>query len=391
MSRCPDCENIDISSLISSGKGNGRCKECKGTGIDQAASALVQFGTLGLEGKNIPCKICSGTGQCQTCGGTGDVKYHHTAPTSSRSDDTSSDGYTWIAKIIGFLIVAFIVIWLVFAVIVPLVVIDIALISLIAGLVKKKWNKYLFPLSIIGTIYVVLDFNLGWFTKAFVANVSFLADLIPILLYINIIAGLVAAYLFVRNILNIKNPEAKEDGEFSKRNLIIMSCLLLVGGLTIGLQLYLGSTKHDKRLQIETLNSENETPQTVVTSVEQVPTSNSNTSTTVQPNQQVQNGGFYIVCVTAVKSEEKAKSSCDELKKKGHQAGYLWIPDYASLSGAKLFSVYLGPYSTQYDCEVATDEYRKDHPEAYGLLVSQEHKRVQINGIGKVVTTQINK
>ncbi len=240
MSRCPDCENIDISTLVSSGKGNGRCKECKGTGIDQAASALVQFGTLGLEGKDIPCKVCSGTGQCQTCGGTGEVIYRQT-PQNSSGDDTSSDGNTWIVKIIGFLIVAFIVIWLVFAVIIPLVIIDIALISLVVGLVRKKWNKYLFPLSILGAIYVVLDINLGWFTKTFVTNVSFLSGIIPILFYVNIVAGLVAVYLFVRNILNMKNPEAKDEGEFSKRNLILMGCLLLVGGLTVGLQVYFGS------------------------------------------------------------------------------------------------------------------------------------------------------
>ncbi len=67
--KCPDCENIDINSLFN--KGNGRCRECDGTGHDKAAEALVQFGTLGLEDDKISCQTCSGTGQCQTCGGTG--------------------------------------------------------------------------------------------------------------------------------------------------------------------------------------------------------------------------------------------------------------------------------------------------------------------------------
>ena len=72
---------------------------------------------------------------------------------------------------------------------------------------------------------------------------------------------------------------------------------------------------------------------------------------------------------------------------KGYQANYLWIPDYASLSGAKFYSVYIGPFSTQQECEIATEEYRKKDKNAYGLLVSQEPKRVQINGVGKVTVT----
>ncbi|MCX6241736.1 MAG: hypothetical protein NTX43_08035, partial [Bacteroidetes bacterium] len=244
MSRCPDCENINVSSLIPSGKGNGRCKECKGTGIDQAASALVQFGTLGLEGKNIPCKICSGTGQCQTCGGTGEVKYHHTSPTSSSSEDNSSDGYTLIAKIIGFILIVAAIVWFVFAVAIPLIAINLALITLLVGLTRKGWNKFFFPLSILGAIYIVLDYNYGWFTKTLVNNLSFFKVIIPIFFYINIVAGLTAAYFTVRNILNMKNPQSKDEGEFSKRNLVIMGCLLLIGGLTVGLQMYFHSYKN---------------------------------------------------------------------------------------------------------------------------------------------------
>jgi hypothetical protein len=89
-----------------------------------------------------------------------------------------------------------------------------------------------------------------------------------------------------------------------------------------------------------------------------------------------------------VKTEKDAISKANELEKKGYESGYLWIPDYASLSGAKMYSVYVGPFDTQYECEVATEAYRKIHPEAYGLLVSQDNKRVQINGVGKVTVTR---
>lgn len=97
--------------------------------------------------------------------------------------------------------------------------------------------------------------------------------------------------------------------------------------------------------------------------------------------------GFYIVNVAAVKTEDQAKAKVQDLTATGKEANYLWIPDFASLSGAQFYSVYLGPYKTQRECEFAVEEYRKIDPAAYGLFVSQDNKRVQINGIGKVVIT----
>jgi hypothetical protein len=93
---------------------------------------------------------------------------------------------------------------------------------------------------------------------------------------------------------------------------------------------------------------------------------------------------FYILNVAATKTESDAQRRAASLRSKGYEAGYLWIPDYASLSGAKMYSVYIGPFYQMYDCELATEEYRKDHPDAYGLLVSQNTKRVEIRGIGRV-------
>ena len=240
--RCPDCE-IDISGLSLSSKGDGRCIECKGTGRDRHSEALVQAATLGLEGDYYPCKICAGTGQCQTCGGTG-YEYYYDDDISYHSENSSSAGSgssDFLAKVIGFLIVAAIVIWVVFAVAIPLVIINIAIISLIVGLAQKKFKIILFPVSILGAIYIVVDYNKGLFTKTLVNNVSFFSGLIPIFFYANIIAGLIAAYFLIRDLINKKNPPVENQGEFSKRNLIIMGSLLLVGCITIVLQNYYAS------------------------------------------------------------------------------------------------------------------------------------------------------
>ena len=94
---------------------------------------------------------------------------------------------------------------------------------------------------------------------------------------------------------------------------------------------------------------------------------------------------FYIINVSAIKDAVSARKKVDELRSMGYESDYLWIPDYNSLSGAEYYSVYIGPFFSQYECEEATEDYRQLHPEAYGLLVSQENVRVRINGIGKII------
>ncbi len=95
---------------------------------------------------------------------------------------------------------------------------------------------------------------------------------------------------------------------------------------------------------------------------------------------------FYIINTMAVNTEQAARNEKEKLVAKGYKAGYLWIPDYPSLSKARLFTVYIGPFFSQFNCELAVENYRKDHPDAYGTLVSDSKRRVQINGLGKVYT-----
>ena len=94
---------------------------------------------------------------------------------------------------------------------------------------------------------------------------------------------------------------------------------------------------------------------------------------------------FYIINVSAIKDAVSARKKVDELRSMGYESDYLWIPDYNSLSGAEYYSVYIGPFFSQYECEEATEAYRQRHPDAYGLLVSQNNVRVRINGIGKII------
>ena len=95
---------------------------------------------------------------------------------------------------------------------------------------------------------------------------------------------------------------------------------------------------------------------------------------------------FYIITTAATKNEELAKEMVLKLSMKGYKSGYLWIPDYKSLSGNDYFSVYIGPFKTAKDCAEFVELYRGKEPGAYGQLVSNDSVRVEIRGLGDVPT-----
>ena len=96
---------------------------------------------------------------------------------------------------------------------------------------------------------------------------------------------------------------------------------------------------------------------------------------------------FYIINTMACRKENDAVNATQKLINEGYRAGYLWIPDYNSLSGKEYYTVYLGPFYSQYECEVEVEKYRRIQPTAYGLIVNQENKRIKITGVGKVKVT----
>lgn len=153
-----------------------------------------------------------------------------------------SDLIGLVVKAAVYIALFVLVVWLVLVALI-IAIINIAIISLIIGLAQKKGKKYLFILSLIGGIFVVADYNSGWFTKSLTSNASFLAGLIPFFFYLNISAGLVASYFLVRDSFNERKPPAEAEGEFSRRNLYIMASLLVIGTTTVLLQRYFDSKK----------------------------------------------------------------------------------------------------------------------------------------------------
>lgn len=170
---------------------------------------------------------------------------------SSESTSSESSGTgcgVLFAILAGGAILVIAILWFVFALAIPLLVIDIAALALIASLIRKPLSKFLLPVSIAGAVLAVADYNQGWFTKALAANVPFLAGMIPVLFYINVLAGLIAAYLLIRALMDKRNPPPEDAGEFTKRNLITMGCLVLVGALAVGIQVRVDSQRKLARL-----------------------------------------------------------------------------------------------------------------------------------------------
>lgn len=86
----------------------------------------------------------------------------------------------------------------------------------------------------------------------------------------------------------------------------------------------------------------------------------------------------FIIAASAWETEKQARGQRDELRAKGYQAGYLWIPDYESLSGAKRFVAFVGPFATRAACKKQLAVYRKVNPDAYGVLVAHKPGRVEV-------------
>ena len=64
MARCPGCykSSDELESI-----GDGKCRECFGSGKDQSIVGHE------IESEEKSCWSCRGSGMCQTCGGTGEV------------------------------------------------------------------------------------------------------------------------------------------------------------------------------------------------------------------------------------------------------------------------------------------------------------------------------
>ncbi len=81
-------------------------------------------------------------------------------------------------------------------------------------------------------------------------------------------------------------------------------------------------------------------------------------------------------CVVVI-NETDAKMILNELEACGYQnAGYLWIPNWNSLSGYKGWLVYYGPFDSEEDASIAACRLLWKYPDIYSILVSDDSVRI---------------
>jgi uncharacterized protein YecT (DUF1311 family) len=89
----------------------------------------------------------------------------------------------------------------------------------------------------------------------------------------------------------------------------------------------------------------------------------------------------WIVLVCAYKTEQEAADRAGALRRDGWDAGYLWIPDYRSLSGTRMYAAFIGPapLSKEGDAQRLLRERKKKDSGTYGLKLDTSGPRVSLS------------
>ncbi|MAS93830.1 MAG: hypothetical protein CMO55_11615 [Verrucomicrobiales bacterium] len=110
----------------------------------------------------------------------------------------------------------------------------------------------------------------------------------------------------------------------------------------------------------------------------------SNTPTTPPPAPQNSSRNFnqsqWVIACEAEDSRNSAQAAASRWSARGFPSGVLWIPDYSSLSGAKLWLVYVGPwdYNDRGSVQSTLNQVVSYYRDAYGIKIDQSGKRETI-------------
>ncbi|MDZ4810927.1 MAG: zinc-ribbon domain-containing protein [Bacteroidota bacterium] len=87
-----------------------------------------------------------------------------------------------------------------------------------------------------------------------------------------------------------------------------------------------------------------------------------------------------FVIITGSFAEKKyARDYVTTMRNDGHNnGGYLWIPDYPSLSGKRFYATFIGPYQSYTECENNLRTLRTNSRFWYGKKVSYNPEQIEI-------------
>lgn len=106
---------------------------------------------------------------------------------------------------------------------------------------------------------------------------------------------------------------------------------------------------------------------------------------------------YYIINYAGIAEEEKAIEKVDLLKKTYPNAGYLWIPNFSSLSGTEVYAVFLDQGNDQTEILKSLENLIIEHTNVYAVKVNQSNERweayssndIRING--KRINTEVKR
>ncbi len=86
-------------------------------------------------------------------------------------------------------------------------------------------------------------------------------------------------------------------------------------------------------------------------------------------------GAKWVIACEAESIESQARRAAGRWRSRGFPSDVLWIPDYSSLSGAKLWLVYVGPFNERESGRPVLRKVKAVFKGAYGIKVDQSGKR----------------
>lgn len=244
-SHCLHCGSVDHPSADCQ---FGKCSYCGSREHptnkcphSRFASKCGICGSLEHATENCPHDLYTYT--CERCGS----KNHSTRQCPHRSSGIktkpAATSNSVEEQVIGFIfqalaiiVLAWLVLWFVAAIALPLLIINISVIALLYWLIDDDHPQIPLAVSILAAIYVVFDYNLGWTMAFLVDNVSFFKGALPYFYVINLVTGLIASYLIVRNHIELNLPNQLVSLPDNTRNELHIGSLIAIAGLVCGIQ-----------------------------------------------------------------------------------------------------------------------------------------------------------
>lgn len=87
----------------------------------------------------------------------------------------------------------------------------------------------------------------------------------------------------------------------------------------------------------------------------------------------------FVIITGSFANETNARDYAASMKKDNYSnTGYLWIPDYPSLSGRQLYATFIGPFQSYADCENNLRSLKVNSRFWYGKKVSYNPEQIEI-------------